>query len=94
MEHIKFKNEMGGACGTYGRQDIAYRLSVRILEGKRPLGGHRRRYEDNIKMDLQKVIARGMDWITLAQDRDRWRALLNVVRNLRVPSNAGNLLTS
>jgi hypothetical protein len=52
-------------------------------EGKRPLGRPRRRWEDNIKMDLQDV-EWGVDWIELAQDRDRWRALVNAVMNLRV----------
>ena len=54
-------------------------------EGKRPLGRHRRRWEDNIKVDLQEVGCGGMDWIDLAQDRDGWRALVNLVMNLRVP---------
>ena len=52
-------------------------------EGKRPLGRPRRRWEDNIKMDLQEVT--GGDWMELAQDRDRWRALVNMVMNFRVP---------
>jgi hypothetical protein len=62
-----------------------YRVLVGKPEGKRPLGRTRRRWEDNIKMDLQEVGGGGMDWIELAQDRERWRALLNAVMNLRVP---------
>jgi hypothetical protein len=54
-------------------------------EGKRTLGKPRRRWEDNIKLDLMKVGCGGMDWIQLAQDRDRWRAILNEVVNLRIP---------
>jgi hypothetical protein len=53
-------------------------------EGKRPFGRPRLRWEDNIKMDLQEVGCGGMDWIEVAQDRDRWRALVNAVINLRV----------
>jgi hypothetical protein len=55
------------------------------LEGKRPLGRPRRRWEDNIKMDLQEVGCGGIDWIELARDRDRWRALVGAVMNLHVP---------
>ena len=62
-----------------------YRILVGNPEGKRPLGRPRRRWEDNIKMNLQEVGFGGMDWIELAQDRDRWRALVNAVMNLRVP---------
>ena len=62
-----------------------YRVLVGKHEGKRPLGRPRRRWEDNIKMDLQKVGCRGMDWIDLAQDRDRRRAVVNEVMNLGVP---------
>ena len=54
-------------------------------EGKRPLGIPRRRWEDNVKMDRQEVGLGSMDWIDLAQDRDRWRALVNAVMNLQVP---------
>ena len=62
-----------------------FRVLLWKPEGKRPLGRPRRRWEDNIKMDLLEVGCGGMDWIELAQDRDRWRALVNAVMNLRVP---------
>jgi hypothetical protein len=79
------QNEMGGACGTYGEDSVAYRILVGIPEGRRPLGRPRHRWEDNIKMDLREVGWGGMDWIELARDRDRWQALVNAVINLRVP---------
>jgi len=62
-----------------------YRVLVGKPEGKRPLGRPRRRWEDNIKMDLQEVGCGGVGWIKLAQDRDRWRALVTAVMNLPVP---------
>ena len=62
-----------------------YRVLVRKPEAKGPLGRLRRRWEDNIKMDIQEVGCGGMDWIELAQDRDRCRALVNGIMNFRVP---------
>jgi len=78
-------NERGGACGPYGERRGMYRVLVGKPEGKRPLGRSRRRWEDNIKMDLQEVGCRVMGWIELAQDKDSWRALVNAVMNLWVP---------
>ena len=62
-----------------------YRVLVGKPEGKRPLGRPRRRWENNIKLDFQEVGCGGMDWIDLAQHRDRWRALVNAVMNHQVP---------
>jgi hypothetical protein len=62
-----------------------YGVLVGKPEGKRPMGRPRRRWENSIKMDLQEVGCEGMDWIELAQDRDRWQTLVNAVLNLRVP---------
>ena len=67
-----------------GQKRGVYRIVVGKPEGKRPLGRPRRRWEDDIKMGLQEVGCRGVDWIELAQDRDRWRALGTAVMNLRV----------
>jgi len=76
---------MGGACSTYGERRGAYRILLGKPEVMRPLGRPGRRWEENIKMDLYEVGCRGKDWIELAQDRDRWRALVNAVMNHRVP---------
>jgi hypothetical protein len=76
---------MDRACSTNGEKRNAYRTLVGRPEGKRPLGKPRRRWVDNIKIDLREIGWDDMDWICLAQDRDQWRALVNTVMNLRVP---------
>ena len=73
---------------------VSYRVLVGKPEGRRPLRRPRRRWVDNIRVDLQKVRCGYMDWIGLAQDRDRWRTRVSAVMNLRVPRNAGNFLIS
>ena len=80
---------MGGACGAYGEGRGVNRILVGKPEGKRPLGKPRRRWKDNIKMDLQEVGGGCKDWMELAQNRDRWRALVSTVMNFRVPKIRG-----
>jgi hypothetical protein len=74
-----------GHVARMGEVRGAYNILVGRPEGRRPLGRPRRRWENNIKMDLREIGFGDMDWIHWAQDRDRWRALVNTVMNLRVP---------
>jgi hypothetical protein len=74
-----------GLVARMGEWRGVYRVLVGKPEGKKPLGRPRRRWEDNVRMDLQEVGCGREDWIGLAQDRNRWRALVSAVRNLRVP---------
>jgi hypothetical protein len=71
-----------------GEKRNACRILVGKPEGKRTLGRPRRRWEDNIRMDLREIGWGGMDWIDLAQDRDRWRAVVNTVMNLKMLGNS------
>jgi hypothetical protein len=73
---------VGGTCGLHGRGKCT--VLVGKPEGKRPLGRPRRRSEDGTRMDLRETGWKGTDWIQLAQDRDRWRVLVNTVINLGV----------
>jgi hypothetical protein len=66
-----------------GEKRNAYTILLRKSEGKRPLGRPRRRWVDNIKMDLREIARDGVDWIDMAQDRDQWRAFVKTVLNLR-----------
>jgi hypothetical protein len=75
---------MGRVCSTNGGKRNAYRILLGKPEGKRPPGRPRRRWVENIKMDLREIGWDGMDWIDVAQP-DQWRALVNTVMNLRVP---------
>jgi hypothetical protein len=84
VSNIK-KNEVGGTCGTHGEGRGVYRVLVRRSGGKRPLGRPRRRWEDNIKLDLRETGIDEANWIQLAQDRVQWWACVNTVMNLRVP---------
>jgi len=74
-----------GHVACMGEERGMYRVLLGKPEGRRPLGRHRRRWVDNIRMDLQEVGCGYMDWIGLAQDRDRWQTLVSAVMNLRVP---------
>ena len=74
-----------GHVAHMGEERVMYRVLVGKPEVKRPLGRPRRRWVDNNRMDLQEVRCGYMDWNGLAQDRDRWRALVSAVMNLRVP---------
>jgi hypothetical protein len=82
---IKSRIRWAGNVASMGERRGVYRILVGKPEGKRPLGRPRRRCEDNIKLDLQEVGCERMEWIDLAQDRDRWRALVNAVMSLWVP---------
>jgi hypothetical protein len=79
------KNERGWACGASGVGESCAQGLVGKPEGTRPLGRPRRRWEDNIKRDLEEVEVGCVDWMERAQDRDRWRALVSTVMKFRVP---------
>jgi len=80
-------DDIGAACSMcVGEERCLYRVLVGKPEGKRPLGRPRHGWEDNIKMDVQEVGGRGaLDWIDLAEDRDRWQARINIVMNFQIP---------
>jgi hypothetical protein len=79
------KDVMGGACSIHGEVSNAYNILVGKPEGKRSLGRPRCRWEDNRRVYLKEIGWEGVDWIHLAQDGDRWRAVVNTVINFRIP---------
>ena len=81
-----------GHVARMGERRVVHKVLVEKPEVKRPLGRPRRRWEDNIKMDLQEVGCGGVDWIDLTQDRDRWRALVSTVMNLLGSIKCGEFL--
>jgi hypothetical protein len=85
IKTVVYLDDMGRPCSTNGEKRNTYRLLVGKPERKRPLGRPRCRWVDNIRIDLGEVGWSGVDWIGLAKDRNRWRALVNSVLNLRVP---------
>jgi len=85
---------LAGHLARIGARRGVYSVLVGKPEGKRSLGRPRRRWENNIKIDLQEVGCRGMDWIDLVQDANRCRALVNAAMNLKAPQIAGNFLTN
>jgi hypothetical protein len=76
---------VGEICGMHGEGRGVYRVLIGRSEGKRPVGRPRRRWEDNIKVDLREIGIDGANWIRLAQDRVQWRTFVNTETNLRVP---------
>ena len=82
---IKSRTRLAGHVARMGERRGVYRVLVGKPEGKRPLGKPRRRWDDNIKMDLEEVGRVCGDWMELAEDRDRWRALVSTVMNFGVP---------
>ena len=81
----RLRMRWAGHVARMGEERVVYRVLVGKPEGNRPLGRPRRRWVDNIRMDLQEVACGHGDWIGLAQDRDRWRTLVSAVMNLLVP---------
>jgi hypothetical protein len=79
------RKRRAGHVGRRGKWRKAYRILMEKPGGKKPLGKPRRKWVDNIKIDLREIGWDGMDWLDLAQDKDQWRALVNTVMNLRVP---------
>jgi hypothetical protein len=82
---VKSRMSWAGHVVRMGEERVVHRVLVEKPEEKRPLGRPRRRWEDNIKMDFQEVGGGRGEWMELAQDRDRWGALVSTVKNLRVP---------
>jgi hypothetical protein len=85
---------MGAACSACGGGDESIQILARKHRRLKPPGRTRRSWEDNIKMDVREIGWSGVDWISLAQDRDKWPAVVKTVMLLRLPQDEGNFLTS
>jgi hypothetical protein len=85
---------MGRACNTRGCEEECIRVLVSKTAGKRPLGRTRRRWENNIKIDVREIEISGMNWINLAEVRDQWRAHANMEVKLQVPQNVAKFLST
>jgi hypothetical protein len=77
LHDIRARDERGGSCSTHGRDEKCIQNFFGKPEGKRPFGRSRRRWEDNVRMDLREVPWKGVDWIHLDQDKDQWLAVVN-----------------
>jgi hypothetical protein len=82
---VRVIKSWAGQVARIGEMKNTYKIFVGKSEGRRPLGRHRLRWEDNIKIELREIGWEGVDWFNLNQDRDQWRAVVNTVMNLRVP---------
>jgi hypothetical protein len=79
------EDEMGTVCSTKGEKKNTHRILVGKPEGKRSVGRTRRRWVENIKMNLRKIGLGDMNWIDMAQDKNKWRGFVNMIMNVRVP---------
>jgi hypothetical protein len=88
------EDEMDWICSTHRKDENIYKMFVGNNEGEGPVRRPRPKWEGSIKMDLQEIGCEDVNWVHLLQDRVRWRSVLNLITNRRVPGEAGNVLTT